>query len=167
MGNNDRLNEGIRHQREGRLAEAEWVYQQILREEPENADALHMIGVLEGQRGNNDLAIERLRRAVELDPTLVPAWRNLGALLAVKGQFREKSAALEQLGPAAVPRARVWREGGNAMLADLALRVLAEHGDVQDIPPITLWPWASPKVGPLAPIRLDRKRRRPYWSAPR
>jgi tetratricopeptide (TPR) repeat protein len=97
MVNNARLDEAIRHQKAGRLMEAERIYQQILRDEPQNADALHLVGVLEGQRGNNDLAIERLRRSVELNPKLAAAWRNLGAILSVKGQFREKSAALEQL----------------------------------------------------------------------
>ena len=41
--------------------------------------------------------------------------------------------ALSRLGPAAVPRARTWVMGG-APLAELGLRVLAEHGDPADVP---------------------------------
>lgn len=41
--------------------------------------------------------------------------------------------ALDHLGPAAAPRARVWSASDNRTLAHLAVRVLSEHGDTGDI----------------------------------
>ncbi|MBR7831839.1 hypothetical protein KDL01_01120 [Actinospica durhamensis] len=43
------------------------------------------------------------------------------------------SQALDHLGSAAVPRARVWSVGGSPTLARLGIRVLAEHGDTGDV----------------------------------
>jgi tetratricopeptide (TPR) repeat protein len=97
MSSNARLNAGIQHHRAGRLAEAEAVYREVLRQQPDNADALHVSGVLAGQRGEIDRGIELLRRAVKVNPQFAEAWRNLGALLSEKGRFREAGLAFQQV----------------------------------------------------------------------
>jgi tetratricopeptide (TPR) repeat protein len=96
MASNVRLNDGIRHHQAGRLVEAERVYRQILRERPDDAEALHAFGVLEGQQGKTDEAIELIRRTVQLKPGLASAWRNLGAYLSEKGKFREAAMASQE-----------------------------------------------------------------------
>src|SRR5437588_555625 len=47
-----------RHHRGGNLAEAERLYRQVLAREPENAEALHYLGLLEQQRGRSAEALE-------------------------------------------------------------------------------------------------------------
>jgi tetratricopeptide (TPR) repeat protein len=71
------------HQR-GRLDEAQRLYAQVLASEPNNADALHLSGVLAMQTGNLQLAVERILRAITISPTtafyshLGEAYRRLG-----------------------------------------------------------------------------------------
>lgn len=74
-----------RHHRAGRLADAERIYQEILERQPNHAGALHLLGVVAGQRGQFDRAIELIERAVRVDPSYAEAFKNLGVLL-MQGQ---------------------------------------------------------------------------------
>ncbi|MSP20948.1 MAG: tetratricopeptide repeat protein [Alphaproteobacteria bacterium] len=72
------------HQR-GALAEAAAVYREVLAAAPRDFDALHLLGVLEGQRGNPAGAAELLGRAVRVNPRDATAHMNHGnALLELK-----------------------------------------------------------------------------------
>ncbi len=69
----------------GQLQSAAQVYQQILAREQENADALHLLGVLRHQQGDHRQAMELIGRAVALQPNvaafhanLAEAYRGLG-----------------------------------------------------------------------------------------
>ena len=57
----------------GQLSSAARLYQQILAAEQENADALHLLGVLHHQQGEHAKAVEEIGRAVALRPS-VPAF---------------------------------------------------------------------------------------------
>jgi tetratricopeptide (TPR) repeat protein len=76
--------EALAHHQRGRLAEAQRLYAQVLASEPNNADALHLSGVLAMQSGNPQLAVERILRAITISPTtafyshLGEAYRRLG-----------------------------------------------------------------------------------------
>ncbi|MBF0346404.1 MAG: tetratricopeptide repeat protein [Magnetococcales bacterium] len=87
-----RLAQAMNHHLAGRLQEAELLYRQILKEDPNHADALHMFGVLAHQQGAFAVAVECLSRAVALRPGLIEAHYNLGNALKTLGQ---KSQALE------------------------------------------------------------------------
>src|SRR5689334_9088493 len=54
--------------RAGHYAEAERVYRLVLRAEPKQFDALHLLGVLEAQRGRKDEALRLLNRAINVNP---------------------------------------------------------------------------------------------------
>ncbi|MGA2439483.1 MAG: tetratricopeptide repeat protein [Tepidisphaeraceae bacterium] len=105
----ERLKTGIRHHQAGRLAEAEQVYREILQVRPNDPDALHLLGVLAGQRGQTDAAIDLVRRAIGVQPRFAEAYRNLGALLLERGGFNEACAAyqrIEQVWPTDCPAHR-------------------------------------------------------------
>lgn len=68
------------HQK-GQLAEAAPLYREVLRRDPKNADALHLLGVLETQSKNALAAIELFDRAIEIDPKNAPFFSNRGAAL--------------------------------------------------------------------------------------
>jgi tetratricopeptide (TPR) repeat protein len=81
------------HQQAGRLADAEKIYQKILSENPNHAETLHMLGVLEYQRGQLESAIDWIGRAVAADAKRADYRANLGVVLAAAGKFPQ--AALE------------------------------------------------------------------------
>ncbi len=65
------------HQR-GQLEEAERVYLGVLEAEENNPDALHYLGVMRHQQGRSLLAIDLVRRAIDIRPDYVDALNNLG-----------------------------------------------------------------------------------------
>src|SRR4051812_36111100 len=67
------------HHQAGNLAAAEEIYRQILVVDPNCADALHLVGVIAHQRGQHEVAIGSIRRAIELNGREAGYYNNLGA----------------------------------------------------------------------------------------
>src|SRR5215471_15021070 len=83
------LEQGFMHHREGRLSDAEPLYRAALRQEPNNAQALHLLGMLEGQRGRLPVALDFLRRAAASDGGNAHLHNNLGETLRHLGRHLE------------------------------------------------------------------------------
>jgi tetratricopeptide (TPR) repeat protein len=66
------------HHIAGRLSQAEIVYNEILQAEPNNPDALHLLGVINHQAGNIDLAIDLISKALKAHSNFPEALNNLG-----------------------------------------------------------------------------------------
>jgi tetratricopeptide (TPR) repeat protein len=81
-------------QNAGRLAEAEMVYRQILREIPDQSETLCALGVLTFQIGQRDAGVELVRRAIALQPDNADFYANLGGLLSATHQ---RDAAIDAL----------------------------------------------------------------------
>ena len=62
------LNLAIKHHRSGSLPEAEQIYRDILRFDPNHCDALHLLGVVAHQSQQPHKAIEYITRAVLQQP---------------------------------------------------------------------------------------------------
>lgn len=62
------LQNAVTLHRVGHLAEAARLYGQVLDGEPENPDALHLLGVLTSQQGDHARAIELIEKAIALRP---------------------------------------------------------------------------------------------------
>ncbi len=69
---------GLTHHRAGRLREAEETYRQILAAQPNHADAMHLLGLLQVQHRRHDLSIEMIRKAIGLNPMAADYHDNLG-----------------------------------------------------------------------------------------
>jgi predicted O-linked N-acetylglucosamine transferase (SPINDLY family) len=78
--------------RRGELAPAAAAYREILARSPRHFDALHMLGVVEAQRGNAAAAVELIARALAIQPTSALAHNNLAGALRV---LRRKEALAE------------------------------------------------------------------------
>ena len=63
------LQSGLSHHQAGRLAEAERIYRQILAQQPDHAEALNLLGVLAGQTGRLDAAVDLIHRAIAICST--------------------------------------------------------------------------------------------------
>jgi Tfp pilus assembly protein PilF len=73
------LQQGLRHHQSGRLSEAERVYRSIIRIDPKQPDALHLLGVAQQQRGNAKAAAEYITRAIAHNPRAAVFHANLAA----------------------------------------------------------------------------------------
>ncbi len=87
------LSEGVRHHKAGRLKEAESVYRRILQADPENADALHLLGVLARQSGRHDVAVDLIQQAIARNGRNPSYHANLGTALEVSGRREDALAA--------------------------------------------------------------------------
>jgi predicted TPR repeat methyltransferase len=77
----------MRLHREGRLDGALQCYETFLQHKPEDANAMHYLGVLKHQRGERQAALELVRRSLEIDSSVAPWHNNLGNMLLDDGQF--------------------------------------------------------------------------------
>jgi protein O-GlcNAc transferase len=87
---------GLAQHQAGRLTEAERIYRQVLTAAPGNAEALHLLGVLAGQTGNLERAVELIQAAIGSATShgIAPAgvaryWCNLGNSLLALGRKTE------------------------------------------------------------------------------
>jgi tetratricopeptide (TPR) repeat protein len=81
------LKESIDLHRQGRLDEAERSYRQHLAEQPNDADALHLLGLLRHQRGDAAESADLLSRAHALAPDQAGIELSLGTLCFRAGEF--------------------------------------------------------------------------------
>ena len=86
----------IQHHRAGRLQAAEQIYRQILAVEPNQADALHFLGVIASQAGKHEVAVECIRRAIALEASAAAFHNSLGNALKDQGRLDEAVARYRQ-----------------------------------------------------------------------
>lgn len=119
------------HHRSGRLFEAETLYRRILEVEPEQPDALQLLGVLIAGASRLSEASAMLRRSVAVRPGAA-AYSNLGGVLQMAARPTEAAVAYGRallldpgLADAHASRAAVLRSLGQAdVAADSAARAL-------------------------------------------
>lgn len=87
----DLLNAAIELHQAGRINRAEALYRQILSVAPKNADANHLLGLVERQKGRPEAAITHISRAIRQDPRNAIFHSNLG--VTYMGMGRHADAA--------------------------------------------------------------------------
>jgi tetratricopeptide (TPR) repeat protein len=85
---------GIALHREGRCAEAERIYAEVLRQDPADFDVLHLQGVIAHQTGRYERAVDLIGKAISLRGTAA-AYVSLGAALMALRRYREALASYE------------------------------------------------------------------------
>ena len=73
------LDLAVQHHTAGRLSDAESIYQQILRSDPNQPIALHLLGVIAQQMRKNDVAVDLITQALAIKPDYAEAHSNLGS----------------------------------------------------------------------------------------
>lgn len=91
---NARVREAFDHHQAGRLAQAHHLYREALAEDPGDAHANHLMGVLMHQGGHQVAAETLLRKATEICPRWPDPWVNLGRVLRAMGRADEAESAL-------------------------------------------------------------------------
>lgn len=82
----DLLSEGLEHHRAGRLAAAQQAYVEAEKTDPENTEALNLLGILVHQTGKHEHADKLLRRAIAGAPQVAKYHGNLGTVLNALGR---------------------------------------------------------------------------------
>lgn len=103
------------HYRAGRHEAAAADVEAVLRQNPDHAPALNLLGVLHRQRGALLTAKDVLERAAALDPDRETAWVNLGNVLLDLEDGEAAAAAYERALTAAPGRTDTLRVLGNAL----------------------------------------------------
>ena len=85
----------VLHQ-QGNLAEAQVIYEQILKIQPNHFDALQLLGVLFAQIKKYSQAVEFLSKAIEINPNHAGAYNNRGIALKELKYFDDALASYDQ-----------------------------------------------------------------------
>lgn len=86
------LTAALKHHQAGRLPEAEQLYRQILQADPNQPDALHLLGVIARQVGMNDVAVDLIGHAIQLRGNSPDFYNNLGGAYLDLKKFAEAAA---------------------------------------------------------------------------
>jgi len=91
------LDLAMQHHREGRLAQAEEIYRRLLELQPDNADIVHLLGLLAMHAGHPAAGRELMERSIAMSPGVARYHGNLGSLLV---NLREFDAAVQSFSTA-------------------------------------------------------------------
>jgi tetratricopeptide (TPR) repeat protein len=82
-----KLNDAVAAQRAGQVERAAELYAAVLRKRPNEFNALHMLGLLEYQRGRLPQAIKLISAALQTEANSADAWSNLGLVFHAQGDY--------------------------------------------------------------------------------
>ena len=96
-----KLQQAIPLYQAGQLQQAEQICQQILKDFPRHANALHLLGVIAYQVEEYKIATDLISQAVEIDsnqsqPKFAEMYNNLGNTLLGQGRLEESIQAYQQ-----------------------------------------------------------------------
>ncbi len=86
----------VQHHQAGHRQQAESTYRQILRLDPEHPDALHLLGLLAGQAGRHDIAVQLIGKAIDNDSAVPHYHFNLGAVYDGAGNLQAAVACYRE-----------------------------------------------------------------------
>lgn len=84
---------GIQHHQSGQLPQAESVYRQVLQQQPDHPDALHLLGVIALQVGQHEAAANLIGKAIAAAPGAADYYPNYAEALRALGKLDEAVAA--------------------------------------------------------------------------
>ncbi len=110
-----RIDEAIALHRQGRVAEAQAIYEAILKDNPNHFDALHLLGIAASQLGNSQSAVDLITLAVTIKPDHADAHYNLGKALGELKQLAGAVASYDKAIRLKPDHADAYSNRGNAL----------------------------------------------------
>ncbi|MBT7250211.1 MAG: tetratricopeptide repeat protein [Rhodospirillaceae bacterium] len=95
MSIQEKLSTALAFHQQGQLLEAGELYREILAEDPDQVDALNLMGVVMQAAGDLEVALDLLGRATELAPDYFAPFANLGNVLQASGRLLDAVEAFE------------------------------------------------------------------------
>jgi predicted O-linked N-acetylglucosamine transferase (SPINDLY family) len=168
------LERGLAAQQAREVGDAENLYREVLRIEPGNPDALHLLGVLIAQRGDAAGAVPLLRDAAAARPEMQMFHMNLGHALADSGRLDDAIAAYRRAAECAPTQPQPWFNLAGVLLrtgryadADSACRKAVElapdHAEALALHAIVLVRLGQAAAG--VELMRDAARRRPIAAS--
>src|SRR5439155_7019849 len=93
----------VEHHEAGRLGQAEAIYRQVLAQNPNQPDALHLLGVIATRGHQHGMAEQLIRRAISFNPRNGAYHNSLGVVLKNRDQLEAAIAEFRdalQINPA-------------------------------------------------------------------
>ena len=112
----------VKYHQAGQLDDAEGIYRQVIEADPNQADALHLLGVLAHQQGRHDVALEKIGRAISLNPKGTSYFNNFGLACHSLGRLEKAMAAY---------RCALELAPQNAEVLNNLANLLHDQGDAQ------------------------------------
>ena len=113
----DMLAMAVSHHQQGRLAEAERLYRQVLAIDPDQSAAWHLLGVVHWQGGQFQAAAEFLKRAIRLNGAVAAFHANLGNAYQGLGRLDDAASCYRRAVVLQPELAAVHVALGNVLLA--------------------------------------------------
>ncbi len=110
-----RIQEAIELHQLGQLGHAEVIYRQLLKFNPQNADALHLLGVIAHQTGHNEASVDLIDQAVVINPRDANYYFNRGNALQGLMQFEAAVASYDNAIALRLDYALAYLNRGNAL----------------------------------------------------
>ena len=96
MNNEHQLLQANQYFQSGNFAAAEKICRQVLSSNPDNAAAVHLLGVIAYQIGKTDKALILFQKALTIDPHNVVFHCSLGEVFKIQGRFNESIKCYQQ-----------------------------------------------------------------------
>lgn len=93
---NETLQMAIHYQQAGKLQEAETICKQLLQNQPNQPEAIHLLGLFAYQMGRNKNAINLIENAIKINPGVSSYHYNLGVVLGASGDLEKAAKAYQQ-----------------------------------------------------------------------
>ncbi|MEJ0036265.1 MAG: tetratricopeptide repeat protein [Gammaproteobacteria bacterium] len=103
------------HQR-GRLAEAERLYRDVIRTEPQHCDALHLLGLIRIDQRDYQTGVRLIESAVAVNPRFAKAHFNLGVALTKLERYDDAVASFDHALRLTPEHVESWNARGNALI---------------------------------------------------
>ena len=81
--------QGVTLHQQGQLMRAKWIYDQVLKKQPDHFDALHLSGLIAAQNQNPEMAIQFFQKAIHVNPNNAAVHYNNGVALQEVGHANE------------------------------------------------------------------------------
>jgi tetratricopeptide (TPR) repeat protein len=115
--NDVKLNRGMALHQQGRLAEAEKLYREVLQQTPKRFDALYLLGIAALASQKHQRAVDLIDRSIKQNAAFPPAWCNRGLALAQMGRHPEALASFEKAIALDPAFAEAWYDRGISLKA--------------------------------------------------
>jgi tetratricopeptide (TPR) repeat protein len=115
--NDAKLSRGMALHQQGRLAEAEKLYREVLQQSPKRFDALYLLGIAALSAGKPQRAADLIERSIRQNAAFPPAWCNRGLALAQLGRHAQALSSFDKALALDPAFAETWYNRGISLRA--------------------------------------------------